>query len=162
VKDFGLKLGVIIGESMAEKQVGPLLEGMIANYLVFSDEAMLPPPLDVAIDFKAQLVGLDISTTGLQIRGDVDLTSKFPAASCLRSDPGAPAVVAGAAPALGAGTPSDVAVAVTFGLVRDALSHLWHEGLLCITPGSLPADMQATLKTTLGQLGTMLPGFPSG
>lgn len=151
VEKFAVQVGTLVAESLVSKQVGPQLEGMIANYLTFKGNAGF-------VNYQATLTGVDLSTNGVTIIGDVDLTSVYPMAACLASDPGEPGAVAGAVPDLSGGTPTDVSVAVNLGVVQDAIYHVWHEGLLCITPDTLN-----TLKvdlSALNQLATLLPDFP--
>jgi hypothetical protein len=153
VEKVGLSLGAKIGQDLIEKKVGPALEGILAGSLAYQGSAAF-------LGYRAQLTRVDFSADGITVAGDLDLTSVFPAASCLARDPGEPAAVAGAAPDLSAGAATDLAVSVNLGVVQDAIYHVWREGLLCITPDTLK-----TLAIDLGaleQLGRILPGFPAG
>jgi hypothetical protein len=153
VKKYGLQLGEVIATGLAENKVGPLLEQAVGNYLTYSGSVAF-------VDFKAQLTGLDISTQGIAVSGDLALSPVFPIASCEANatDPGMPGAVAGPAPDLGSGTPTDVNLSVNLGVVQSALYLVWHQGLMCITQDTLE-----TLKVDLSaisQLGGLIPGFP--
>jgi hypothetical protein len=74
----------------------------------------------------------------MTVSGDLDLMSRFPAASCLDGrDPGDPAVFPGPAPDLGAGLQTDIGLSVNLGLLQDAIYHVWRDGMMCVTPGTL-------------------------
>ena len=161
VKDFGLQLGVVIGQEIARKEVGPMLEGLLAGFLSYEGNGGMFSPDVHFIDFKAALTGIDINAAGLTVSGDLDLTSKFPPAACVSNDPGDPSVFAGPAPDLGAGAASDVAVAVNLGLIQDVLYHAWHEGLMCVTPDTLK-ELGIEIDSALGHVNDLLPGFPDG
>jgi hypothetical protein len=153
VKKYGLQLGLIVAQGLAEKQIGPLLEQAVSGYLSYSGSVAF-------VDFKAQLTGLDISTNGIAVSADLALSPVFPLAACEKSDPGAPGAVPGAAPDMSSGTPTELTMSVNLGVVQSALYLAWHQGLMCITPDTL-----STLKvdlSALDQLGDMLPGYPIG
>jgi hypothetical protein len=158
VKDYGLQLGVLIATNLAHQKVGPIVEGLVQGFLSYTGDATV---VDLQTSFTASLLGIDISTTGLQVRGDLDITSRFPAAACIGNAPPEPTVRPGATPDLGAGTPSHLGLAVNFGLVEDVLYHVWHEGKLCVTPHGLRDDYGIDLDA-LNELGHILPGFPEG
>jgi len=152
VEKYALQIGTFAAGKLVASQVGPQIEGILASYMTYKGSAGF-------VGFQAALTGVDISTAGLTIAGDLDLTSVYPAASCLASDPGEPKSIAGAVPDLSSGTPTDISLAVNLGVVQDAIYHVWHEGLFCISPDTL-----ATFKidlSALGQLGNDLPGYPA-
>jgi hypothetical protein len=153
IKPVAVPIGTLIGTNLATLEVGPLLEQAVASYLSYKGNAAF-------LNFGAALTGLDISESGITVSGDVDLTSVFPLAACLTDDPGEPSAVAGAAPDLVGGTQTDVALSVNLGLVQDLIYHVWHEGLMCITPDTLRA-LKVDLSM-LNQLGEIMPGFPKG
>jgi hypothetical protein len=159
VKQYGLKLGLLIGQQIAQNEVGPVVEGLVAGFLTYqgAGPALASIP---QLEFKAALTGLDITPTGLTVSGDLDLMSRFPAAACLDRDPGDPAVFPGPAPDLGAGLQTDIGLSVNLGLLQDAIYHVWRDGMMCVTPHTLEnfgIDLSA-----LDHVGEMLPGFPEG
>jgi len=160
VKQYGLKLGLLIGQQIAANEVGPVVEGLVAGFLTYQGAG--PALANIPqLEFKAALTGLDITPTGMTVSGDLDLMSRFPAASCLDGrDPGDPAVFPGPAPDLGAGLQTDIGLSVNLGLLQDAIYHVWRDGMMCVTPGTLEGfgiDLSA-----LDSIGEMLPGFPVG
>ncbi len=158
VKDYGLQLGTMIASNLAQQYVGPMVEGLVAGFLSYSGEATV---VDLQTSFTASLVGIDLTTSGMQVRGDLDITSKFPAAACVGTAPPEPTVAPGATPDLGAGLNTHIGLAVNFGLIQDVLYHVWHEGMLCITPHGLKDQFGIDLDA-LNELGHILPGFPEG
>jgi hypothetical protein len=159
VKQYGLKLGLLIGQQIAQNEIGPVVEGLVAGFLTYqgAGPALASIP---QLEFKAALTGIDITPSGLTVSGDLDLLSRFPAAACLDSDPGEPRVFPGPAPDLGAGLATDIGLSVNLGLVQDALYHVWRDGMMCVTPHTLEGfgiDLEA-----LDHVGDMLPGFPEG
>src|SRR5262249_38278767 len=150
---YALEIGGRLAQKLVAEKAGPIVEGMLGSYMTLGGSAAF-------VRDQAALRGIDFWAAGITLAAGVDLASVFPPASCLGTDPGAPQPVAGATPDLSAGTPADVAVAVNLGIVNDALYHVWHEGLLCITPATL-----ATLKIDLGaldQLDKLLSDVPAG
>ena len=153
-EDYGLTFAEGLIDNMAEQDVGPKMERMIGSFLTYKVDANIA-------ELTAAVTGVGFDPAkGLSVMGDIDLSSNFPAAACVSNDPGEPAAFPGAAPDLSAGTASDVGVEVNLGLVQDALYHIWHEGLLCITPDSL-ATFGVNVDS-LSIIGSLLPGFPEG
>jgi hypothetical protein len=112
-------------------------------------------------DFSARLTALELATAGISIGGDVDVTSPFPAASCLgTSVPGEPSAALGPRPDLAAGPNSDVAVGVNLGVLQDIIYHLWRSGYLCLGPGTF-ASFGIDLGPELAKMAAM-PGIPPG
>jgi hypothetical protein len=161
VTDYGLKLGILIGQEIAKEMVGPEVEKLAAGFLSYQANAGTFAPELTFIDFNARLTNIDITTSALTVSGDLDLAPKFPRAACLTSDPGEPNVFPGPAPDLVSGNPADVAVSVNLGLIQDALYHVWRDGRMCLTPHTLEKDFDLDLDA-IEHIGDMLPGFPPG
>lgn len=161
VKDYGLKLGIVIGQQVAMNMVGPEVEKVAANFLKYDANAGAFAPDLTFIDFQAKLTNIDITTSALTVTGDLDLKPLFPKASCIATDPGEPQVFPGPAPDLVSGTPADIGVSVNLGLVQDALYQVWRDGRMCLNPNTLKDEFGLDLKE-LANLGDMLPGFPEG
>lgn len=139
-------------EAMAQEQLAPKLEEMLAGFASY--EGTLGSG-----DFAARLTSVDLQPSGIGVGADIDLTSAYPAAACVGSDPGDPASHQGSAPNLAGGVPSHVGMSVNLGLVDDALYHVWHEGFMCVTPETLGA---LGIDFDLNAVGGLLPGFPEG
>ncbi|HKA88349.1 MAG TPA: hypothetical protein VKE22_11830 [Haliangiales bacterium] len=154
VKDVGLKIGLWAVEQIAKNKVGPMLEDALGKFMSYQGMAAI-------FSFTAKLTGLDLATTGITVGGDIDITSPYPAASCLGSSvPGEPGAAPGPAPDLGAGPSTDVGVAVNLGVVQDVLYHVWRSGYLCLTPGTF-TSYGIDLAPELAGFANM-PGIPAG
>src|SRR5205085_2552830 len=109
-----------------------------------------------------KVTALDISAGGIQLTGDLDVTSRLPPSACLKNpsipEPG-PAI--GALPDLFSPPDADVGMAVNMGLMDDVLYHVWHEGFFCVTSETLKTQFGLDLSA-LDTLGALLPGFPKG
>ncbi|RMH39507.1 MAG: hypothetical protein D6689_16415 [Deltaproteobacteria bacterium] len=150
----GWLLDALVGqlEQVARDQLEPMMQDVVGGFLQFDGTLAIA-------DFSFAATELSAGDTGVALRGDVSLSSRFPADACIAADPGAPGPHAGASPDPSAGTPAHVGVAVNLGLVDDVLYQVWRNGLMCLTPEHLAA---LGLDLDLEAQAALLPGFPPG
>lgn len=151
-KDWAMDFMLAKVEEMAQQQIGPRLEAMLAGFASYDG-------VTGSSDFSAKLTSVTVSPSGIGAAVDIDLTSRYPAAACVGADPGDPAPQPGPAPNLAAGVNAHVGLSANLGLVDDALYHVWREGFMCVTPESLGA---LGISLDLDHIAGLLPGFPAG
>ncbi len=151
-KDWALEKALEMAEGIAQEKFGPKLEEMLQGLTQYQGSVG-------AAHFDAHVTDIQIATNGIGIGADVDLSSPYPAAPCIGSDPGQPAPAAGPAPDLASGIDAHLGLAVNLGLMDDALYHVWREGYMCVTPETLSAF---GFELDLSIVTDFLPGFPDG
>lgn len=157
--DFGteylLEEGLGLVSDLATDSLGPALSEMLVGFNGVQGE------FD-KFAFDAQLADTDISIAGLKVAGDIDVYSRFSPATCIDSskDPGEPAEHEGAPPLLDM-TASDVGISANYGLVDDALYHVWRRGMMCVNDKTLEG-LGLDTHHLLDEVAKMLPGFPAG
>ena len=140
-------------EEMAEMNVGPMLEGMLAGFM--RQELKLG-----SADVGVALEELSIDPSGLQLAIDVDAYNDLDPAECIGgADPGEPARHEGTPPNFSASMGAHLGLAVNFGLIDDVFYHVWRRGLTCLTGDHLEA---LGLHIDYEHISAMLPGFPAG
>src|SRR5688572_1132744 len=70
VKTYGLKLGIVIGEQVAQHLVGPEIEKVASSFLSYQANAGTFAPDLTFLDFNARLTNIDITTRALTVTGD--------------------------------------------------------------------------------------------
>jgi MYXO-CTERM domain-containing protein len=139
-------------EQMAVQTLGPKVETMLAGVGAFKGSIG-------STDFTAALEDIIVEGGGIDIGADIDLSTVFPAAECIAEyDDGEPGDVEGDAPDLSIAK-SDIGLALNFGVLNDALYHVWRRGLTCLTGDTLAA-LGVELPTDM--IMEMMPGFPPG
>lgn len=156
IADFGREwlLGYLLGkaEDIAQENVGPMLEQMLGGFM---HQQFSIGPADVSVGLDDLLV----DPSGLQVKLDIDATSDVAPAECVGDDPGEPQSQGGDAPDFSSSMDAHLGVAVNFGLVNDAMYHVWRGGLTCVTGDQLEA---LGIELPYDQVTAMLPGFPPG
>lgn len=148
-------LGYLLGkaEELAEQNVGPLLENVLAGFM---NQDLKFGAADVAV----ALQDLTIDPTGLQLTVDVDAYNSLEPAECIGDyDPGEPKRHEGSAPNFNGAMSSHLGLAVNFGMLDDVLYHVWRRGLTCLTGDHLEA---LGIHIPYDHISAMLPGFPAG
>jgi MYXO-CTERM domain-containing protein len=139
-------------EEMAKEKLGPKVAEMLGGVGVFEGRVG-------STDVAAALTDLFVRDAGVELGATVDLTSMYEPAECVREyDTGDPSDHEGDAPSL-TDIASHVGLALNFGLVNDALYHVWRRGLTCLTGNHLEA-LGVHLDTD--HILALLPGFPAG
>jgi MYXO-CTERM domain-containing protein len=139
-------------QGLAETSLAPQLEALLGSMATYDGQIG-------SADFDAHLTAIDIATAGIDVAGDVDLTSRYAPDACIAAnDPGDPSPAVGDPPDL-SDENGHIAFAVNLGLVNDAIYHVWREGFLCVTPEKLHAF---GFDLDLNAVAALLPVFPSG
>ncbi len=113
------------------------------------------------IDFARFLIALDdakIDGAGLFFDFNMDLYSPYEAAACL-DIPGTEPLPKSSALTTAGNPDAHVMLEVNIGLVEDAIYHVWHSGLLCITDKHIQA---LGIELDLVPIVSLIPGFPPG
>lgn len=140
-------------EELAEQNVGPLLEGVLAGF-------MKQDLKFGAADVSVALEDLAIDPAGLQLTVDVDAHNDLDPAECIGDDdPGEPDRHQGTPPNFNGAMSSHLGLAVNFGMIDDVLYHVWRRGLTCLTGDHLEA---LGIHLDFEHVSALLPGFPSG
>jgi MYXO-CTERM domain-containing protein len=151
-KEWALQKALEMAEDIAREKFGPKMEEMLEGVTRYTGSVG-------SADFDARLTDIQIAPNGIGLGADVDLSSPYPAAPCISSDPGDPLPLPGTPPDLASGIDAHLGVAVNLGLMDDALYQVWREGFMCVTPETLTAfgvDLDLSIVTDF------LPGFPAG
>lgn len=147
-------LGYLLGkaEDLAEENVGPMLEGMLAGFM---RQNLSVGSAQMAVVLEA----LSVDPGGLELTVDVDAFVDVDAAECIGEDPGEPERHEGTPPNFSSSMGAHLGLAVNFGMIDDVLYHVWRRGLTCLTGDHLEA---LGLHIDYDHISAMLPGFPPG
>ncbi|HUS68723.1 MAG TPA: MYXO-CTERM sorting domain-containing protein [Kofleriaceae bacterium] len=139
-------------EEMAETTLGPKIEEMLGGVGAFKGTVG-------STDFSAQLEDLLVHSGSVEIGAAIDLSTMFPPGECIAEfDEGEPGDTEGDAPDMSA-MKSHIGLALNYGVINDALYHVWRRGLTCLTGDHLAA---LGIQLPTDHIMELMPGFPPG
>ncbi len=139
-------------EEMAQGMIAPKLEEMLSGVGEFKGNVG-------STDFTAALEDLIVHPGTVEIGASIDISTMFPAGECIAEfDEGEPGSTPGDKPDMSA-IKSHIGLALNYGVINDALYHVWRRGLTCLTGDHLEAF---GIHLPTDHIMELMPGFPPG